>query len=274
MSQQVSQTQAGGTIPTDSSQHGLNGYLELIYIKEGNRMFTEQTLLFNSLLTSTSQAIDVINSLNNLRNSAIQQNTIPSFEDFAKDYNGWYDGKQYSNDDAGDTQYLKDWKDARDAYNAMLSTTPPYYFGYNNEKWTSTSPGFLEWVDAADVYRKNLDTTIKNLSAQMSADQRNDPSSLYAKLKAVQDTLPPEPSKDFTEWSNWVLDGWNNSQTAGAGKIKQALDAADTAATNFLNQTTQNLQIFQNLLAEYYKSCSALLKATNDGMLSSAKKIG
>jgi hypothetical protein len=107
----------------------------------------------------------------------------------------------------------------------------------------------------------------------MTVDQRNDPGSLYSKLKGVLSGLPQSPSKDFTAWSNWAMDGWKNNLTAGAGPIKSALDAADAAATNFLNQNTENLQIFQNLMSEYYKSCSALLKAMNDSMTSMAKKF-
>jgi hypothetical protein len=274
MSNNVNNIQNSGGITTDSSQHGFTGYLELIYIRAGNNLFTQQSLLFNNLLKSTQQSIDVLNSLMSLRTYAIQPTALKSFSSFAMSFNGWYAGRNdYSNDTSGDNKYLADWKAAQSAYNAYLSTTPPFYLGYNNQAWSAGSPEFAKWVSAAAIYRTNLETTIGQLSAQMTPDQRNDPGSLYAKLKGVLSGLPQSPSKDYGQWSKWALDGWSNNLTAGAGPIKSALDAADAAATNFLNQNTENLQIFQNLMAEYYKSCSALLKANRDAMSNITKKI-
>lgn len=275
MTSQTNQVQGSTTISDQSSDHGLTGYLQLIYIRYGNNMFTQQSLQFNQLLTATNQSLDVLTSLMDLRNNAMQQTSVMPFSTFAKQppYN-WYADKEYSNDTSGDSKYLKDWKSAWDAYQGYLSTTPPVYFGYNNQAWSAGSPEFAQWVSAAAIYRTNLNTTIQQLSAQMTVDQRNDPASLYSKLKAVMSGMPPEPSKDFTAWSSWAMDGWQNGvTTAGSGPIKQALDNAQNAATNFLNQTTQNLQIFQNLMSEYYKSCSALLKASSDTISNMARKI-
>lgn len=271
-------------ISWESKDHTLNAYIELVYIRFGNQMITEQLGQLNAALSTTDNAVNVIKDIMAMRDMAITTKDLFTFEEFAKNFNpetGFYQpgyglgftyDKVYGNAD----EYLKQFNAANKAYETYKTDNQSHVFGYDGKAWTkgSADPAYWDWAQNILIQKGNLSTVINNLGSQLTPEQLNDPTGLYAKLTDVYKSMPSS-SYDSEGWKKWVTDGYGGGGTTatGSGKISQMLDSAGNAATSFLNQTTEALQRFLNIMEQYYKSANEILKSTSENIKTYARGI-
>lgn len=264
-------TQVGGVdndpnISSSAADHGIQAYIELVYIRQGNEMITNSMSTLKDALSTTKNALDNLAGLQQMHNTISVKNRT-SFTEYAK-AQGFSFNKSYSTEGA-------EGKDDSDAYmKAYVKIASEYYnrpispfFGVGSTEWTASSPEFQKFATDMGVYRGNVITIMKQLSGQMTADQLADPNSLYQKLNTVLGTLPDPPT--FDKCKAWVMDAYDQQTgpkgtinvSTDAGKNQQYLDNAVTAAQSLNDSQKEDVQRFLKVYEEYYKSASAILTA-------------
>ncbi len=256
-------------INPSANSHGIQAYIELVYIRGGNELLQAQLGPLKDALATTKNALDTLAGLQGMHNY-ISVKDRTSFTAFAFALNGFSYGKVYTSKDGGTNDYSKAYQSAASAY-YNRPITP--FFGYSTTEWTASSPDFIRFANNLSVYRDNLTTVMNQLSKQMTAEQMKDPNTLYHKLSAVLGDLPTAKplSGDFTKCKEWVMDNYaqQNGPKGGPnistsqGKFQQDMDNAVTAAQSMNDSNKEDVQRFLKVFEEYYKSAGAMLTAIN-----------
>lgn len=259
----------------------------LDFIRVYNMSIALKLASLNAAMKVGSAAETNLSDVENMRNIATGTRDVPTFEEWAKDWDtstdpptyapgqGFDFNKEYKNE----AEYQRKYNEASAAYDKWLAQpeNSAVYFGYDGVMWTPDSPEYQDWANQMTIYRQNLIDIQEELGSQLTDEQKADPSGLYSKLGQVIDSMPsdPDPVASFEAWQSWVTDGWgaDGTQLSGGGKVQNSLDGAIRASQSFLNTTQMDMQQALMEAGLSQEISAAIVKALHEAIMAMARGV-
>jgi len=255
-------------IAATSDNRTLQALVQLIYVKTGNELLSNNLNKLQNALQSTTDALSTLNSLQSLSNK-VTTNAPSGFTAFAQ--------STYGLGNARPSAFAK----GSGSVPSIAAAATTYFRGID-----PTILGTISNSDLSDFMnlRASLISQIQSLSGQTSGTAATQGGTLVGKLRVVlkdinlafaaigvpsgsignSNITNTQVQSALTRWligSNAVVNTLLNIPNIGAGQIQRDLAAAITAGQS-LNATQQQIvQQYMFVFEEYYKSAASILNA-------------
>lgn len=230
--------------------YGIQSLIEVIYMQQANKTLDDSMSNLNAALSTITDALNLLNTIQSLHNQIMVSSK----------------GK-FSDEDGDEFDVFDDNHDEEDYQEAAS-----FFFGggINPEVASFLEDNFPNISQTLNQLENKLDDIIDRLE-DITPD-KDDPTTLYAKLKVLQDDLPTNNNK----LEKWILDNYDkatDSDSSKAGLYQQHIQDAITAAQSLNNTQTEAVRRTLFIVEEYYKSAGNIMNAINTLLLDVARNI-
>lgn len=258
--------QAGSTAAT-SDNRTLQALVELIYVKTGNELISNNLVSLQNALESTNGALNTLNSLQSLHNMV----TAVNGRSFTSVYSNLYNVTKPSTFVVGGHS----GSITIGAKSGIVGAAQSYFAGVDPTVLGTITTNTLNQFLSA---RASLIQEIQALSGQTPGNQQG---TLVANLRTVLSNInaaftavgvssttptvnigPDKVQSAFTRWlmdSNMVVNTSLNINGLGGGTIQRNLTAAISSGQSLNSTQQQKVQQYLFVFEEYYKSASSIL---------------
>jgi hypothetical protein len=234
----------------------LQALVELIYVKTGNQILSDNLKELETALSTTKDALRTLGLLQELKNKIETTSETQKFREFAAANYGYYNATSFVQ---GTTGYTGIADQASKHFQALQPTVNIADLS------NSDTALFLE-------LRNDILAQIKALSATTEgAGTNQENGTLLATLREVEKHIEAALSKaggegDTTRIKNalryWILDNETDGAEIAnleAGEIQRKLTGAITSAQSLNDTQKEEVRRYLFVFEEYYKSAAAIL---------------
>lgn len=260
----------------------LQNMIEVDYVQTGNEIISNNMAQLKSALNITQQILDNLAVLQNIHNQITTRVSVFNFN--------YQDPNQPGVISSTNAHGPSVWAPA-------YQTAASAYFGRNVVPVliSSIDPGaganYQSAFQSLVAVRERLKSEFHMLSVITSETDRNNPTSLYSRVKQVLEDL----KNNFTDsqsggevsaftpgsrasagFKKWMLDNYASFNSAGmnkAGGFQQNITFAITSAENLNDTQKETVRNYLFIFEEYYKSASAALQAITQIIQKMAQNI-